>query len=50
MGISFHRGPLGNLEWGSYTRDFERWVEALGIESFSLKGLSMEGFWRGLLY
>jgi len=24
MGISFSRVPAGNLEWGSFTRDFER--------------------------
>jgi hypothetical protein len=51
MGISFHRGPLGNLEGGSSTRDFEIWMkEALGMERFSLKRLSAEGLWGGLLY
>ena len=43
--------PLGNLEGGSSTRDFERWMKgALGIEHFSLKRLSAEGLWGGLLY
>jgi hypothetical protein len=38
--------PLGDLEVGSSTRDFERWMrEALGMQSFSLKRLSAEGFW-----
>ena len=41
MGISFHRGPVwGNLEEGSSTRDFERWMKgALGVECLSLKRL-----------
>jgi hypothetical protein len=43
--------PLGNLEGDSSTRDFERWMEeALGMELFSLKRLSAEGLWGGLLY
>jgi hypothetical protein len=43
--------PLGKLEVGSYTRDFERWMKGvLRIERFSLKRLSAEGFWRGLFY
>jgi hypothetical protein len=42
---------LGNLEGGSSTRDFERWMkEVLGMERFSLKRLSLEGLWGGLLY
>jgi hypothetical protein len=42
--------PLGNLEVGSSTRDFERWMKgALGMECFSLKRLSSEGVWGGLL-
>jgi len=36
---------LGNLEEGSLTRDFERWVKgALGMERLSL---SEEAQWRG---
>ena len=27
--ISFHRGPLGNLEGGSCTGDFERWIKVM---------------------
>jgi hypothetical protein len=43
--------PLGNLEGGSSTRDFERWMKgALGMERFSRKRLSAEGLWGGLLY
>jgi hypothetical protein len=43
--------PLGKLEWGSSTRDFERLMkEALGMEHFSLKRLSVEGICGGLLY
>jgi hypothetical protein len=43
--------PLGNLEVGSSTGDFERWMKgALGIERVSLKRLSAEGLWGGLLY
>jgi hypothetical protein len=35
--------PLGNLEGGSSTRDFERWMKgALGMEHLSLKRLSSE--------
>jgi hypothetical protein len=31
--------------------DFERWMkEALGMEHFSLKGLSLEDLWGELLY
>jgi len=42
---------LGNLEGGSSTSDFERWMKgALGMEHFSLKRLSAEGLWGGLLY
>ena len=43
--------PLGNLERGSSTRDFEKWMkEAPGMERFSLKRLSVDGLWGGLLY
>jgi hypothetical protein len=39
------------MEWGLSTRDFERWMKkALGMELFSLKRLSVEGLWGGLLY
>ena len=42
--------PLGNLEWESSTGNFERWMKgALGMEHFSLKRLSAEGLWVGLL-
>jgi hypothetical protein len=45
--VSLSTGALlGNLEGG-----FERWMkEALGIEHLSLKRLSAEGLWEGLLY
>ena len=47
-GISFHRGPTGELGRVSTTRDLERWVkEALGMERFSLKRLSEEASWEG---
>jgi len=37
---------LENLEGGSSTKDFERWIkEALGMERFSLKKLVAEGVW-----
>jgi hypothetical protein len=40
--------PLGNLEGGSSTGDFERWMKgSLGMERFSLKRLSAEGLWEG---
>jgi hypothetical protein len=40
MGISLHRGPAGNLEVGSFTRDFERWMKgALEVERLSLREL-----------
>ena len=39
---------LGNLEGGSSTRDFERWMKgALGMERFSLKMVSVEGSFTG---
>jgi hypothetical protein len=42
---------LGNLEGGSSTGDFERWMKgALGMELLSLKRLSVEGLKGGLLY
>jgi len=42
---------LGNLEGGSSTRDFVRRMKgALGMERFSLRGLSAEGLWGRLLY
>jgi len=51
MDISFHRVPLGNLQGGLSTGGFERGMkEFLGIERFSLKRLSVERLWRGLLY
>jgi len=40
--------PLGNLEGGSSTRDYERWMKGvLGMEHFSLKRLSAEGSFSG---
>ena len=51
MDVSFRRGPVGEPGMGSSTRDFERWMkEALEMELFSLKRLSAEGLWGGLLY
>jgi hypothetical protein len=42
--------PLGNLEEGSSARDIEIWMkEALRREHFSLKRLSTEDLWGGLL-
>jgi len=39
---------LGNLEGGSSTRGFERWMkEALGMEHFPLNRLSAEGSFTG---
>ena len=43
--------PLGTLERGSSTRDFEIGMkESLEMKRFSLKRLSAEGLWGGLLY
>jgi hypothetical protein len=40
--------PLVNLEGGSSTRDYDRWMkEALGMERFSLKRHSAEGTFPG---
>jgi len=42
---------LGNLEGGSSTGDFERWMkEALGMGHLSLKRLSAEGLGGRPLY
>jgi hypothetical protein len=42
---------LGNQKGGSSTSDFKRRMkEVLGIKHFSLKRLSAEGLWGGLLY
>jgi len=50
-GFYFHRGPAGEPGRGLSTGDFERWMKgALGMESFSLKRLSVEGLEGGLLY
>jgi hypothetical protein len=39
------------LDGGSSTGEFESWMKgALGMERFSLKRLSVEGLWGGLLY
>ena len=46
-GISFHRGPFGNMEEGSSTGDFESWLKgALGMEHLSLKRLRRRGLRR----
>jgi hypothetical protein len=50
-GTCCYRGPTGKPGRGSSTRDFERWMKgALKIKGFSLKRLSAEGPWGGLLY
>jgi len=42
---------MGNLEEGSSTRDFERWMKGvLGMEHLSLQRLSAEGHEGGLFY
>jgi hypothetical protein len=51
MGISLHWGSVGQRGVGSSTGDFERWLKgALGMKRLSLKRLSAEGLWGGLLY
>jgi hypothetical protein len=51
MGIYFIGAPLGNLEVGISTGDFEKWMKgALGIEHLCLKRLSVKGLWGGSLY
>jgi hypothetical protein len=51
MGISFIGAPMGNLEGAHLPGTFDRWIEgALGMEHLSLKRLSAEGLWGGLLY
>jgi hypothetical protein len=48
MGIFSMGVLLGNLEGGSSTRDFEKWMMgALKIENFSLKRLSVVGSFIG---
>jgi hypothetical protein len=50
MGILSIGAPLGNLEGGLSTRYFVRWMKvALGMERCSLKRISEEGLWGGLL-
>jgi hypothetical protein len=42
---------MGNLEVGSSTGDFERWMKAaLGMECYPLKRLRVEGLWGRFLY
>jgi hypothetical protein len=42
---------MGNLEGGSFTRDFERWMkEALEVERLSLRELCEGNLEGGLLY
>jgi len=36
MGTSLHRGPAGNLEGGSFTRDFVRWMKEGSRDEASL--------------
>jgi len=52
MGISFHRGPVGEPGGGgSSTVNFERQMKgAVGMERLSLKRFSVEGLWGGHLY
>jgi hypothetical protein len=51
MGIFFHRGLAGETGRVLIYRDFDRWMMgALGMKGFSLKTLSAEGLWGGLLY
>jgi hypothetical protein len=39
---------MENLEGASSTLDYERWMkEAVGMECYCLKGLSVEGLWGG---
>ena len=51
-GIPLHRGPAGEPERESFTKDFERWMKgALGMEHLSRRELcegNLEG--GGLLY
>jgi hypothetical protein len=50
-GTFCYRGPAGEPGRGSSTKAFERWIKgALRMEGFSLKRLSAEGLWGGLLY
>ena len=37
---------VGNLEGGSFTRNFERWMKGLKEMGISLQGSSMRGTWR----
>jgi hypothetical protein len=42
---------LENLEGGLSNRELQTWMKgALGMELLSLKRLSAEGLWGGLLY
>jgi hypothetical protein len=46
--VYYYFTPLGNLDRGSSTEDFERWMKgALGMECFSLKRLTAEGSFTG---
>jgi len=50
IGISFHSGPIGDLEGGSFTGECERWLKgALKAERLSLRELC-EGNLEGGLY
>jgi hypothetical protein len=43
--------PVGILERGSSIGDYERWMKGTpGMECLSLKRLSVEGLWGGILY
>jgi hypothetical protein len=48
----FIRAPLGNMDGGSSTGDFDRWIKgAVGMERLSLSlSLSEKGQCGGLLY
>jgi len=42
---------MGKLEGVSSTGDFGKWMkEALAMECYCLKGLSVEGLWDGFLF
>jgi len=51
MGISFHRGFVGEPGRGHAYLGFDRWMKgALGMEHLSMKSLSGESLDGGLLY
>jgi len=49
MGIIYTGAPLGNLEGGLSTGDFERWMKgALVMGCLSLRRLTAEGSFTGV--